>query len=124
MFDKRINLQFPSEINIKENRAPTDDSIRLYDEYQQKAFKSIIDSFQCRFNELHCTVVRSRAMDAFGEYFIVKFNLNGSEFEFKHLIPDIDTHSYAKIADNMKLEFAKFLVQSLLKNCDFKDLTR
>jgi len=51
MFDTIINKNCPSKLEVKVNefKAPTDDSIRLYKEIEQKVWNSITDrvTFEC-----------------------------------------------------------------------------
>jgi hypothetical protein len=43
LFKNTINMPQTLKVKIDEHKAPTDDSIRLYEEYREKAIKSIID---------------------------------------------------------------------------------
>lgn len=43
LFKNTLNMPQTLKVHINEHRAPTDDSIRLYEEYRDKAIKSIID---------------------------------------------------------------------------------
>ena len=114
MFDKFINVKGVSEtcprnITITELRAPTDDSIRLAEEYLEKAKKNLIGVYQIEGNVL------SGVMFAFGHNVIPntvtlywKFILNAKEFVIQEDISYIDFKSLTSFDMNSK-DLAKVL---------------
>lgn len=45
MFNRTIiNTPSTQQVRVEEHRAPTDDSIRLFSEYREKAIKSVLDA--------------------------------------------------------------------------------
>lgn len=79
---KDININLPKEINIKsiEQRAPTDESIKIYDDMLAKARKSLLDS----------VIIKDTVINGVALYFVdepwsgqesyhIKFFINGQE---------------------------------------------
>ena len=44
------SVPYAKTVTINENRAPTDESVKLYDEFKQRAYDSIIDAFEVSDN--------------------------------------------------------------------------
>jgi len=84
MFDRTI-LNIPqrsySENNIKvtENRAPTDESIRLLKEMEKKVFDNFLGAFTVDTNLVSGNIYFVREIDCTTRYKIV-VNINGKEF--------------------------------------------
>ena len=80
MFD-RINLAtspaYPQTVNIKEVRAPTDDSIKLLRELEEKIEKSFIESFRLPDNKLEGVVHKQFDVHSQSEVYLVIYKLNG-----------------------------------------------
>ena len=80
--------EVPYEKTVIEKRAPTDDSIRLADEYLEKAKKQVMSVFKLEPNALEPGVhgnifmFNENFLDG-GIQYIVQFNLNGAPFEFE-----------------------------------------
>lgn len=83
-YDNSVNIDYPDTIVHK--KAPTDESIRLLNEFQQKAFDNVVECVKLSNNELtdlvywiypdyHSFEYRAR----------IRFSLNGKvkDFEFK-----------------------------------------
>lgn len=83
MFDYRESymrtVHFPYEKSVTIKAAPTDESIRLYEEIKQKAYDSIISTIDCKDNALKITAIywKDYLSDAHKCGYI--FNLNGKE---------------------------------------------
>ncbi len=69
----------PYARTITEHKAPTDDSIRLYHEFVQKAQKSTIDSFKISNTVIDIAVTVSQNWASVGEIILYKCSLNGEE---------------------------------------------
>ena len=52
VFPQTRTEHVPYEKSIVEHRAPTDDSIRIWEEMKEKAYKSILGSIELRDNAL------------------------------------------------------------------------
>ena len=85
MFDTyRIDNSYrsPSKIDVTEKRAPTDESVRLLNEMQQKAFDNIVSCVQLDNNELKdITWWIYPDYASFTEKARVRFSLNGKIFD-------------------------------------------
>lgn len=78
----------PDEIKVVEKKAPTDESIRLLNEFQQKAFDNIVACIQLSNNELKditCWIYND--MYSFNERARVRFKLNEKEIDFNFKLP-------------------------------------
>lgn len=69
--------------NITINRAPTDESIRLYDEMKQKAYDSILDSFKIESNTINGNVIYYKDIFSYAYIIKYKYKLNGKTHEGK-----------------------------------------
>lgn len=125
MFDRTTIQSGSSSVSITENRAPTDKSIQLLKEFEEKAYNKLIDSFQCKINEFNGTVVRIKK-EYLSETFIIKLNINGIDYNFTTNINDIDKYRNQGIDDAkiLKERFSKFVCDVLLANCGFENLIR
>lgn len=77
-----------SKIEVTENKAPTDESIRIFKELEEKAKKSVLDSYKCENNVFKCTavwlqsgvVMHSRVSATDIVEFNARFSINGREY--------------------------------------------
>jgi len=86
MFNTYITRQapaYPQKVTVNEHKAPTDDSVRIYDEMIQKAKNQIIDTYKVEDNELNGCVILSRSHKCLGCVASYKFSLNGEEYTFE-----------------------------------------
>lgn len=87
------NTPYCREVNITERRAPTDESVELLNEFQEKALDNIIQSFKIEDNTLKAVVVFYQSSIGAGmmngQLCHIKFNLNGKDYFVKD-IPVID----------------------------------
>lgn len=75
-----ININFPKEINIKEHRAPTDESIKIYKEMVEKARSEVVDAFHIKDTTIYGVVLYfvDEPWNNIHSYHI-KFMINGEE---------------------------------------------
>ena len=73
----------PYEKTVAVHRAPTDDSIRLYEELVEKAQQSIIDSFKISNNVFSANITIGKNMSNFNTYVFYKMKMNGRDFKGK-----------------------------------------
>ena len=97
MFNKTLLVQTKTEHvpyvkTVIEKRAPTDDSIRIYEEVKEKAYASIVDTIEIRDNAVNIKAILYRDLFTFAHIckYVVRINghkLKGeidiSEFDFK-----------------------------------------
>lgn len=78
--NKYYHANLPSTIKIEEKRAPTDDSIKLYEEIREKVQKELISRIQVNDNSFNITF---DFYQSFGGNFeiVCKYSINGSNYE-------------------------------------------
>ena len=87
--DNSTHIRYPNEIKVTENKAPTDESVRLYKEFDEKARQELVKTYKLGdniFEALGHWFVR----DGMGESVIyhIRFRLNGREIKVESFIPD------------------------------------
>lgn len=104
--ENRYEYGGPSKIDVTEKRAPTDESVRLLNEMQQKAFDNVISCVQLNNNDLK-DVTWWIYYDpyTFSEKARVRFMLNGRVFDKEMCLP----RPYNKAEDIPKLIMNKVL---------------
>lgn len=69
--------------HVHEHRAPTDESVRLLIELEEKAFKNIIDKVHIQSNTVNALVIAYTSDALFnGVRWFVRFTLNDVKYEF------------------------------------------
>jgi hypothetical protein len=71
---------FPYTKTVIEKRAPTDDSIRLYDEIKEKAYKSILKTIELNDNTFNLNAILYNEWSSNHNVCQYRFTLNGKEF--------------------------------------------
>lgn len=95
----------PSEIKVTEKRAPTDESVRLLNEMQKKAFDDIVECVQLTNNELtDATYWIYPDHYSFSQRARIRFKLNGKVKDFEFTLPH-------KLTD--KADFQKKIMESI-----------
>lgn len=75
---------------VKEIRAPTDESIRIYEEVKEKAYKSILDSFYLDSNVFKAFVMVHKDIYSDETVCRYKFTLNNKEYQNEFRSRDFD----------------------------------
>ena len=85
MFDKTFITESQAPIHntttIHENKAPTDDSIKLYEEVKEKAYESIIRSVKIEDNGLNGSMTVFRDLLSYSTRAAYRFTLNKKEYK-------------------------------------------
>lgn len=119
MFDRIVfdGAPYPQTVNehrtVTEHRAPTDESVRLLDEFQKAAEKRIVESMKIENNEISGVIHRmAPAFDLYTHWKVV-FKINGNV----HTVDiktdgDLDRHGqmteiYKAVADEIALTLLK-----------------
>lgn len=106
-------------VKIQENRAPTDDSMRLLNELKEKAWRSILETFYAHSNTL--TIAGCVAFDpanGFRKSVRYKLVLNGEEIIDTFEIP-YDTKDHDEIIKRLIEHVSNTIaVKALKKLCD------
>ena len=92
-------VHVPYEKTVIEKKAPTDESIKLYEEIKEKAYSSILDTIEVKDNSLNLTAVLYK--DNFSWKTVCKYKvvLNGNVFSGEVAIEDnvVATRPMAKV---------------------------
>lgn len=114
------NSYSPSKIDVTEKRAPTDESVRLLNEMQQKAMDNLVSCVQLGNNELRdITWWLYPDHTSFEECARVRFMLNGKCMDKTFTMPSryCDKDTILKtIVDHVVEVIAKEVVVDLLEN--------
>ena len=124
MFNKTYHQNVPytknvtSIVGITENKAPTDESIRLLNEFEEKVKKNILHKVNIKSNTLSGASV-SVQNSPFGDSItnLVRFNLNGKDYYFEH---DIDKFELIRTDGtsatiNMIVEIYRKIVEEIIE---------
>jgi len=82
--DKSVHNYSPSRIDVHEHKAPTDESVKLLNEFEEKAKENIIAVYRIEENNINAVAILYQdnvCQDAIN-YFL-KFNLNGREYKLR-----------------------------------------
>lgn len=80
-------VAYEKKVTINEYKAPTDDSIRIFKELEQKAKDSVITSFRVENNVIKAdVVVVQENLQQDSLRFVVKFKVNGNEYLVEEVI--------------------------------------
>ena len=124
MFDKNY-LHIPSVIpnnvsvvELTEKRAPTDDSVRLLKEMEEKARDKIIESISVRNSQIECQILKERDFMSAGTRYMIVYSINGKKSKVKYLADDLETPLQVaeKLRDLLAVDIAtKMIVDALGK---------
>lgn len=103
----------PSHITVKEERAPTDESIRIYQEMLQKAERDIIKLFKVDDNQFKCTLLKNVSMESFPEL-ICLIELNGQKETVKQEILSTQQETITALYEKMGLKIAEHMIAPAL----------
>lgn len=115
MFDRvhlhtRVAPEFvPYCKTVKEIKAPTDDSIKLYEEIKEKAYKSILESISISDNVFKAEGYLYKDLLSFTTVFRYKISLNGVVIDGKEILRDENTEEimpilYKKVSEHITKE--------------------
>lgn len=81
----------PYEKTVTEIKAPTDDSIKLYEEIKEKAFKSILSVWKIKDNLIEAEICFFANKCTIEQEVLLIYKLNGKEF-IKHIVTPRKVH--------------------------------
>lgn len=117
VFPQTRTEHVPYEKSVVEHRAPTDDSIRIWEEMKERAYKSIIDSIELRDNALNLNAIMYKEAFSHEKVCKYRFSLNGHEItgEVRSSILDLKNKMelYLKIVDDAARHIAVEIVKSV-----------
>ena len=109
---KSESVPYAKNVTINENRAATDDSVRLLNEFEEKAKKNIICKLQIETNTIKAMGIyfRDEMIDR-RVHFDIKFSLNGKEV----LIQDyVDSFEWREEMMEMYMGFGNQVIYKLV----------
>lgn len=83
------NHSSPMNTTVTENKAPTDESVRLLSEMQEKAMNSIVKAITVDTNTLKFKIVETADqadIAGFNKNIYILFNLNGEDYKIERTI--------------------------------------
>lgn len=117
VFPQARTEHVPYEKTVIEQRAPTDDSIRIWQEMKEKAYKSVLDSIELRDNTLNLNAILYEEPYSYEKVCKYRLSLNGQEMtgEIRSSILDMKNKMelYRKIVDDAARHIAVEIVKSV-----------
>lgn len=107
-------------VNVNIGRAPTDESIRIYSEFKEKAFDSILESFNVTDNKFNYDAIFYQDFSSFGKKLKFRFFLNGVEYTGEIETDACGTPDIEEIHKRLSDEIARQILISLLKKCEIR----
>lgn len=96
---------------VKEIKAPTDESLRLLNEFKTKAFESVQNGLRLDRNDFKCVLYR----DGLNHSVVVKYDLNGKAYTVTtSLLQESDEQLLRKVFNNLAASVAQNLLTPLL----------
>ena len=121
MFNKTIMLPgrteyVPYEKAVTENRAPTDDSIRIYDEIKTKAYDSILDSIIISDNNFNAKAIVYVDLGTMSRVCKYSFTINGLKINDEVVENDFGDYDRDRSIQLIIQSASKRLARALLAN--------
>ena len=126
MFDKKVYYEYDNNVPVTKNvnvtigRAPTDESIRLYDEFKEKAYKSILESFHVTDNTFNFDAIVCRDCSSFNEKLKFRFFLNNKEYQGEVEIDNYGKNDIQKVYKKLSEKIAEYILLELHKKGELK----
>lgn len=99
MFDRYIRNESygPSTLKVYEHKAPTDESIRILQEMQEKAKESVLKTIRVNTNNISGVIVVNMPDYLTQTYvYVFKFDLNGKEYSFEETVDFFDANKLSE----------------------------
>lgn len=84
MFDTHINksscVPYAKDVVMHEHKAPTDEAIKLLNEFHKEAVKNVVDSLSIKDNTFNMEVRAFSCDFQLNNKIVCKFSINGKEF--------------------------------------------
>lgn len=105
-----------------EQRAPTDDSIRLFNEFRDKAYDSILDTIQINNNIINGKAIIYQDLCEFSKRLRYEIIVNGKDIKGDILIEDNILDRKNEIIFKMCQRLSDEIVKELLKNINMEEI--
>lgn len=111
-------VPYAKTVTVNENRAATDESIRLLMEMRDKAQETLLDSFVINVADMYVVVNTYREPQYQNVSILYKFNINGHEIMDRVTVPEFELmgsriERIQELTDIVVKETAKKLAESL-----------
>ena len=124
MFNTYIDRSYrgPSKMDVTEHRAPTDESIKLFKEFEEKAMKNIIASGRVEDNVINfkCYIYSDKM--SWDDICKCVFTVNGNEYYFEFILPRERVKPKSEIIDIIRNKILEKLtgifMVDLFRSCE------
>lgn len=116
MFDRTVINKGDTHTYVTEKRAPTDESIRLLREMENKAKEEVIKSISLPSNEFSGVVHLIRDHLSCQTNVVVLFKLNGKDHKVPISLDDFKDDSLEKRMEKVLNDVSDYLSASILQN--------
>lgn len=106
----------PYEKTVAEIKAPTDESIKLYDEIKEKAYKSILDTISINNNSVNIKGIIYKDICAFGVVCAYSITINGKEITGKIKRNDYGLDDKHSIVIDIYKKLSEHIAEQLIKS--------
>ena len=119
IYEKRSTEVLPYEKTVNINRAPTDESIRLLKEFEEKAVENIIDKIHVNDNNINGLVlIKQIQLNPFNHKFYWKFTLNGKEYRGDVEL-QLSSWEMRNLVNLLAQEISKVITAELINSFNF-----
>lgn len=113
-----------ASIKVDENRAPTDESVRLLNEMQDKAMHNLMNKIVVEDNDLKGKIFIFREMYPFDQYVaFIQFTLNGKQYEVRSEL-DSRFMSLLDAKDHLREAMRDAILEQLVRNVEIDPSAR
>jgi hypothetical protein len=122
MFDKTVIVRgsteyvpYEKKVTVNEHRAPTDDSIKLFEEMKAKAYQSLLDTIQINDNSLNVKALVYK--DVYSALTLCKYalTLNGNQSIGEIRLNEYDLMDRQKVIDEIISQASQHVVHEIAK---------
>ena len=119
IYEKRSTKVVPYEKTVNINRAPTDQSVKLLKEFEEKAVENIIDKIHVNDNNINGLVlVKQIQLNPFNHKFYWKFTLNGKEYRGDVEL-QLSSWEMRNLVNLLAQEISKIITAELINSFNF-----
>ena len=118
-YERETTKIVPYEKTININRAPTDESVKLLKEFEEKAVENIIDKIHVNDNSINGVVlVKQIQLNPFNHKFYWKFTLNGKEYRGDVEL-QLSSWEMRNLVNLLAQEISKVITEELINSFNF-----
>lgn len=125
MFNKTYidnSYKGPSKIDVTEKRAPTDESVKLLKDFEEKAMSNIISSGRVEDNILNFKWYIYPDRVSWDDICKCVFTVNGKEYDFQFVLPrerfTTSSEIVSRIREKMLEKLTGIFMIDLFKTCE------